>query len=120
VGEIPLELSSLCVHNCDATTFADVVVKISKSKHDILLFCDRFQAMILSWLLAHFQGPVEVSVGGRRRFKTQQEHSSRTLTMLVHKACEDDTCQGLGGKIDICKKAGDSWTRIMFGVGQKS
>lgn len=118
VGAIPPELSALCAHNCNATVFANVVVKISNSKHDILLYCDRFQAMILSWLLAHFHGSIEVSVGGRKRFKTQPGHTSRSLTMLVHSTCEDSTCQGRAGKIEVSEKAGDSWTRIMFGTGQ--
>jgi hypothetical protein len=116
VGEIPPALASLCMHQCNPSTFSDVVMKISQSRYDILLYCERFQAGVLSWLLAHFQGTIEVSVGGKRLFETKPENPERCLTMLVQKTCIDTSCEDSIGGMEVCEKAGDLWTRIMFGV----
>jgi hypothetical protein len=117
VGELPPDLSSMCLHHCNPSTFSDVVMKITQSKHDILLYCERFQAGILSWLLAHFQGAIEVSVGGKRLFETRPDTPDRCLTMLVQNSCVDESCEDIQGRIEVCEKTGESWTRIMFGVG---
>jgi hypothetical protein len=37
--------------------------------------------------------------------------------MLVQNSCLDESCEDIQGRIELCEKTGESWTRIMFGVG---
>jgi hypothetical protein len=120
VGEIPSELSSLCPHSCNATTFADTIMKITQSSHDILLCCGRFQSGLLSWLLTHFHGSIEVSVSEKRLFEREMEHPTRSLTMIVEKTCQNFSCQESMGKIEVCEKTGNTWRRIMIGLEGKN
>ncbi|KAK0747072.1 hypothetical protein B0T18DRAFT_164799 [Schizothecium vesticola] len=120
VGELPKELRHLCAHGCNAATFADAITKILQAEGDILLYCDRFQAGLFAWLYIHFEGPIDISVGGLRLFRSSSNGgsgtTSRSLTMLVHKSCGDgESCSG-SERIEVCERTGSSWTRIMVGA----
>lgn len=56
-------------------------------------------------------------MGGKRLFETRPDTSDRCLTTLVQKTCINEPCEDVEGAIEVCEKTGESWTRIMFGVG---
>ncbi|KAH0548583.1 hypothetical protein GP486_007873 [Trichoglossum hirsutum] len=115
LGDIPEELRSLCIHLADAPELARIFLKVSRSKTDILLLCDRFQGDILLWILAHFEGSVEVSVAGKQVFQRAASYGGRQFTMIVKTICQEENCRSTVHRIELLELLGEQWTRILDG-----
>ncbi|MCJ1325813.1 hypothetical protein MMC10_002476 [Thelotrema lepadinum] len=92
LGDLPEELKLFCVHLVDEKTFAKIVSKTHQAETDILLLCDRFQGDILLWVIAHFEGLIEVSIAGDEVFRSTNPHGTRKFLMIVREKCTQ-TCQ---------------------------
>jgi hypothetical protein len=116
LGDLPSEFQPLCVHLVDAGTYARAVLKISKSNADILLLCDRFQGDLLLWVLAHFEGSIEVSVAGKQIFSKAAQHGKRRFIMIVKNICkEGDNCREHNRSVELSELLGGKWIRILDG-----
>jgi hypothetical protein len=115
VGALPRELSELCAHLCDPLTLGDIFSKIHQSKKDILVYCDRFPAPLVSWLLVHFEGIVEVSLGGAKIYTKSGGHITRSVTILVKKRCPQGICSVTGQEtIRVCERHDQDWKSIVY------
>jgi hypothetical protein len=112
LGDIPVELQSLCVHLVGPATFAGIVLKILRSNADVLLLCDRFQGDILLWVLAHFDGSVEVSVAGKQAFRRDSLRGKRHFIMMVKSICGED-CRKTCHTVELSELLGGTWTRTL-------
>ena len=87
LSDVPEELRSLCVHLTSAKVFADVCSIILRTEEDMMLLCTRFQGALLLWMMAHFEGTIEVSVAGKDRYRRSSPYSNRRLVMVVQDTC---------------------------------
>ena len=114
LGELPEKLQSFCVHLVDAPTFARTILKISRSSADILLLCDRFQGDLVLWVLAHFEGSIEVSVAGEQVFQRDGLRGKRRFTMIVKVICQDN-CREICHRIELSELLKGKWTQTLDG-----
>lgn len=115
LGDLPAELKSLCVHLVDAATFARIILKISRSNTDVLLLCDRFQGDLLLWILAHFEGSIEVSVAGKQAFQRASHHGKRRFTMMIKTVCQGEDCRKTSHSVELSELLEGTWIRTLNG-----
>lgn len=121
LGELPTELSSLCVHLVDASTFSMIIMKMLRSSGDILLLCDRFQGDLLLWVLAHFEGSIEVSIAGKKTFQRSSVHSQRCFTMIVKTVCQEGPeCRKTCHSVELLELLGEKWNRVLDGSDDRT
>ncbi|KAL9068181.1 MAG: hypothetical protein Q9157_006591 [Trypethelium eluteriae] len=117
LGDLPAELKDLCVHVVDAKTYAGIVVKLVQSTSDCLLLCERFQADLLLWILAHFEGNVKVSLSGTQIFERAGSRGKRNLSMMIEKTCSEPHTSPGNTKscVELLELRGDTYTRLRQG-----
>jgi hypothetical protein len=119
-GGIPRQLHHLHAHTTDHSTFARIVQGIQRAEGDVLLVCENFIADVTSWLLYHFHGHLEVSVGNNILLSKKLGNTRRTIRLIVQKTCsEPDKCflrEG-PGTIEVPVAAGDgTYTTFLRGT----
>lgn len=88
LAPLPDEVAGLCVHIASAATFAAVVMAVQNSKNDILIYCNCFCGDILLWLMAHFDGTIELSIAGKVVYEKAFGNAKIRVTILVRETCD--------------------------------
>ena len=88
LGTLPDELKHLCTHHLSAESFSSICMSIIRAEEDMMLLCDRFQGALLLWILAHFEGSIEVSVANKRLYSRDSMYGERRFIMVVHNLCQ--------------------------------
>jgi len=118
LGQLPQELSGYCVHLTDHQTFASIVLRIQRSKEDMLLYCARFQGDLFVWLSAHFEGIIEVSIASKTVFEKATKFGKRKMMILVRETCTPEIdCHDVRTvhSIELSERYEDRWEQIFQG-----
>jgi hypothetical protein len=114
LGELPSEFETFCIHLVNPETYAAIVLKIAQSDANILLLCDRFQGDLLLWVLAHFEGILEVSVAGKQIFSRAALHGKRRFMMVVKTTWrEGEDCKKANHRIELSEMLGGNWKLML-------
>ncbi|KAL8871817.1 MAG: hypothetical protein Q9174_002428 [Haloplaca sp. 1 TL-2023] len=117
LGDMPYQLKSLCVHSISGSTndLVEILTKILRSNADTLLLCDRFLGVVFLWIRAHFEGNIEVSVGGRKVFRSDGNFTQRKFSMNVNEVCTQD-CREESGKWYLAEFLDGKWITAVQGI----
>lgn len=73
-----------------------------------------FQGDLLLWVLAHFEGSVEVSVAGKQVFSRAALHGKRRFNMVVKTVCkEGENCRKANHRIELSEMLGGNWKLML-------
>ena len=102
VTDFPVELRGQCqYHLTGERDFAEIATALQKPEKRYVLFCERFEADIILWILNHFDGTLEVTLSRKKVFIRHQPHSARHLDIMVEKSCSDASCQMERPKMEL-------------------
>lgn len=91
--ELPVELDGLCQHPMTAPPLAAIIMEVQKSKGDIMIMTDKFPPDLVSWLLVHFHGQIEIFVGSKMVYTKTLEQEEKKLKFLLRNTCStSDSC----------------------------
>ncbi|KAI9660924.1 MAG: hypothetical protein M1821_009251 [Bathelium mastoideum] len=105
---MPDDLHRLHAHTVQAQVLAGVIMSIQRTQENILLSSESFIGHVASWLLCHFDGFLEISVGNKILFSKQLGPNSRTIRMLVKQDCKKSICSRKEGSIELSSAVSDN------------
>ncbi|KAI9685088.1 MAG: hypothetical protein M1822_005480 [Bathelium mastoideum] len=112
LGDLPPELSELCIHLVGAPTFAAIVHKLTRSNGDNLLICEGFQPDLLLWILSHFDGSIRIVLAGTQIFERTAKYGSRSLSVMIETVCTLKQCVKGHSRIQLLELRGEAWTAL--------
>ncbi|KAE9363363.1 hypothetical protein N431DRAFT_141606 [Stipitochalara longipes BDJ] len=89
LGGLPHEFQDLHVHLLNANNFSAIAMGIFRSAGDLLMESPHFFGDITAWILAHFHGQFQVSVGRQIISQKSLGPDSRKLRYLVGERCDN-------------------------------
>ena len=112
INEFPEELQKCCQrHLCKANDFAKVTAEIQKEPSHLLLLCDRFPADLTLWILNHYDGSIEITMGSKITYTSPGMDSTRRLEIFVFDTCpsnklchEPSSCEDSQPRIKLCEE----------------
>jgi hypothetical protein len=115
---LPEELTHLHQHLVDDRTFAGVVMGIQRTEKDVVIRSDRFLADLALWLLLHFHGRIEVSVGNRVLFEKELGSEKRVVRIMIKEECPMDStsCNTIDGPVNAMVSVGDELLTFLKGT----
>ncbi|KAF2268572.1 hypothetical protein CC78DRAFT_565446 [Lojkania enalia] len=90
---LPPEIQKFYVHKhpLDPSMFSALTMAIQRSDGEMLITCTNFPHDLVSWVLSHFHGYLEISVSGLIVFEEALGRVPKKLLILVKKSCEDES-----------------------------
>jgi hypothetical protein len=87
LGSLPLQLSDICGHTCDAHAFGTVTMTLATGSNNLIIRCKRFLVDVFMWTLVHVECIIELSIVGQIIYRKKTGISQRSLLFLVDEGC---------------------------------
>lgn len=108
LGGLPPELQDYHPHIVDHLTFAGIIMGVQESDADVLMKSQHFLADIVAWLLHHFEGHIEVSVGTKIVYEKALGSGTRMVRVMFDGVCPyPENCYEREGTIEVSYAMGD-------------
>ena len=116
--EMQAELRGVCGHVLDIDASSAAIMTIQGLRGNAWVFTDVFYVDLSLWILTHYAGNLEVSVGGKIVYSKCLGSSSTRLTVAVRKICDPTQLEhGYGKDASIKISVGEgSLSKTVFAV----
>ena len=108
LARLTSELKKYHPHILNRRTLAGIIMGIQERDADVLLKSQHFLADVVSWILYHFEGRVEVSVGTNIVYEVELGPRKRLIRIMFDGVCPyPENCYEREGTIEVSYKIGD-------------